>query len=73
MVHLGNHPEVAVCVRCAYSLKTWAWELEDRSRTGLAVHLRSGLRLARRSVMRNGVHRRKWVGRPLRWLGRKLP
>lgn len=73
MVHLGNHPEVAVCIRCAYSLKTWAWEIDDRSRTGVAVNVRNALRALRRRVMHRGVHQNKWVGRPLRWLGRRLP
>ena len=48
LVHLGNHPEVAVCIRCAYSLKTWARAIEDRDRAGSAVRLRDLLRHARR-------------------------
>jgi hypothetical protein len=73
MVHLGNHPEVGVCIRCAYSLKTWAWEIDDRSRTGLAVHARNWFRGIRRRVMVNGIHQKNWMRRPLRWLGRRLP
>lgn len=73
MVHLGNHPEVAICIRCAYSVKKWAWEIDDRTRTGLAVQARNGFRTIRRNVMNKGLHQGKWLGRPLRWLGRKLP
>ena len=45
LVRLGNHPEVAVCVRCAHALSKWAWEIEDRSRTGIAVRARDQFRL----------------------------
>jgi hypothetical protein len=73
MVHLGNHPEVAVCIRCAYSIKNWAWAIEDRARTRLAVRARIGFRSIRRRIMRAGLHQNRWIGRPLRWLGRRLP
>ena len=73
MVHLGNHPEVHLCIRCAYSVKNWAWEIEDRSKTGPAVKARNAFRRVRQSVMRRHLHQNKWVGRPLRWLGRRLP
>jgi hypothetical protein len=73
MVHLGNHPEVMICVRCAYSIKAWALEIEDRSRTGYAVRVREAFRRLRRDVMRRQLHQNKWIGRPLRWLGRRLP
>jgi hypothetical protein len=36
LVHLGNHPEVELCVRCAHSVSKWAWEVEDRTKTGTA-------------------------------------
>lgn len=73
LAHLGNHPEVAVCVQCAYWLKTSAREIEDRSRTGPAVRFRDRLRQLRRGVMGRGWHGNRLVGRPLRWLGRHLP
>jgi hypothetical protein len=73
MVHLGNHPEVAICIRCAYSVKTWAWEIEDQSRTGLLVRVRDRFRRARKAVMRKGWHQYPIIGQPLRWLGRRLP
>jgi len=73
LVHLGNHPEVAVCIRCAYSLKTWARAIEDRDRTGLAVRVRAGIRRGRQGVIRRGWHQRGPLARPLRRLGRRLP
>jgi hypothetical protein len=73
MVQLGNHPEVHLCIRCAHSVRTWAWEIEDRDRTGLGVKARDTLRRARKDVVRRQLHHNKWVGRPLRWLGRRLP
>ncbi len=72
VVRLGNHPEVAVCIRCAYSLKTWARAIEDRDRTGLAVRLRAAIRAARELVIRRGWHQHGPLARPLRWLGRRL-
>ena len=73
LVRLGNHPEVAVCIRCAYSLKSWARAIEDRDRAGLSTRIRAGIRRGRRTVIRHGWHRRGPLARPLRWLGRRLP
>jgi hypothetical protein len=73
LVHLGNHPEVTVCVRCAHSLSRWAWEVEDQARTGPAVRARDSLRRLRRTVVRHGWHHNKIVGRGLRRLGRFTP
>jgi hypothetical protein len=73
MVHLGNHPEVAICIRCAYSIKNWAWQIEDGNKTGPGVKARDLFRRARKNVMRRQLHQNKWIGRPLRWLGRRLP
>ncbi len=73
MVHLGNHPEVAICIRCAYSVKNWAREIEDRSRAGLGVWVRDQLRRLRRKVMQQRWHQRPIIGPPLRWLGKRLP
>jgi hypothetical protein len=73
LVHLGNHPEVAVCIRCAYSLRTWARDIEDRDRVGVGVRLRGLVRQARVFVIRRGWHQAGPFARPLRWLGRRLP
>ena len=73
MVHLGNHPEVALCVRCAHSVSKWAWEIEDQSRAGLLVAARHRLRSVRRAVIDRGWHRSPFIGGPVRWIGRRLP
>lgn len=73
LVHLGNHPEVTVCPRCARSLAKWAGEVEDRTRTGPAVAVRARFRQLRRTVVRHGWHRNRFIGRGLRWLGRHTP
>jgi hypothetical protein len=73
LVHLGNHPEVALCVRCAHSVSKWAWEIEDQARTGPLVMARDRLRAARREVIRRGWHQSRIVGGPIRWIGKRLP
>jgi hypothetical protein len=73
MVHLGNHPEVALCIRCAHSVSKWAWEIEDQSKTGSLVMARDRFRAVRRGVVRRGWQHHPIVGRPIRWLGKRLP
>ncbi|MGH3471986.1 MAG: hypothetical protein ACRDPG_08065 [Nocardioidaceae bacterium] len=73
MVALGNHPEVVVCVRCAHSLSKWAWEIEDRGKRSPGSRARDGFRSVRKHVVSRGWHQSRWVGPPLRWLGRHLP
>lgn len=73
MVHLGNHPEVTVCVRCAHSISKWAGEIEDRSRSGLAVRARDRFRQVRKAVVRHGWHNSRFLGRSLRWIGKHTP
>lgn len=73
LVHLGNHPEVALCIRCAHSVSKWAWELEDQAKTGPLVIARDRFRAVRREVFRRGWHRSPLVGGPLRWIGKRLP
>jgi hypothetical protein len=73
MVHLGNRPEVALCLRCAHFVHKQAGGIEDRTRTGPLVTARGRLRQARRNVIQKGWHRHPLVGRPLRWLGRYMP
>ena len=73
MVHLGNHPEVHLCLRCAHFLHQRAWEIEDGGRRGPAVLARDGLRNVRAEVMRRGWHENRLMGGALRWLGRHLP
>ena len=73
LVHLGNHPEVALCRPCARWAAKQAWEIEDRDKTGLLVKLRDRFRHLRRGVIDRDWHRLPVVGRPLRWLGKHLP
>jgi hypothetical protein len=73
LVHLGNHPEVALCIHCAHSVSKSAWELEDQSKTGPAVMARDRFRALRRDVMRRGWHQSRLVGGPIRWIGKRLP
>ena len=73
MVHLGNHPEVALCLRCARWAAKQGKQIEDRTRTGPLVRVRDRLRLARQKVIQRGWHRNRWLGGALRWLGRRLP
>ena len=72
-VHLGNHPEVLLCVRCAHSVSKWAWEIEDQAKTGPLVMVRDGFRAARRGVIRRGWQHSRVFGGPIRWIGRRLP
>jgi hypothetical protein len=73
LVHLGNHPEVALCLRCARWASKQADEIDDRARNGLAVMLRDRARFARRVVVQRGWHQLPLVGGVLRKLGRYAP
>ena len=72
-VHLGNHAEVTVCVRCAHILSKRASEIEDLARTGAAVRARDALRRGRDLAVHRGWHQRRVLGPPLRWLGKHTP
>lgn len=73
VVHLGNHPEVVVCLRCAHFVHKQAWEIEDRDRSGPLPRSRDAFRQMRRTVVEHGWHQSPLIGRPLRWLGNHLP
>src|SRR6476620_8241744 len=73
MVHLGIHPEVTVCIRCAHWMSKGASEIEDQDRTGVLVHARDQFRQLRRAVVQRGWHHKRFIGRPLRWLGKHTP
>ena len=73
LVRLGSHPEVGVCLPCAHYLHQQARGREDALHPSPAARGRDGLRAARRMAMRRQWHRKPIVGRPLRWLGRRLP
>ena len=73
LVHLGNHPEVTLCLPCAHAVSKWAWEIEDQSKTGPLVMARDRFRALRRDVIRRGWHHSPLVGGPIRWVGKRLP
>jgi hypothetical protein len=73
MVHLGNHPEVALCTRCARWAAKQAWEIDDRLDTGPLVLLRERLRATRRRIVSRGWQHNRLLGGPLRWIGKRLP
>ncbi|MGZ4606682.1 MAG: hypothetical protein ACXVXV_11155 [Blastococcus sp.] len=73
VVHLGNRPEVAVCLRCAHFLHQQARGREDARRTSPAARARDGLRAARRLVIAQRWHEKPVIGPLLRWLGPRLP
>ena len=73
MVHLGNHPEVHLCLRCAHFVHQQAWQIEDEGRGGPGAWARDGFRNLRAEFTRRGWHRNRFVGGRLRWLGKYLP
>ena len=73
MVHLGNHPEVHLCLRCAHFVHQQAWKIEDKGKQGPAAHVRDQFRNVRAEVMRRGWHQNRFIGGKLRWLGKYLP
>ncbi|WP_245992370.1 hypothetical protein [Prauserella muralis] len=73
LVHLGNHPEVGICVSCARWVQRRARALEDRHSRGVAAHLRALVGSARAAVIARGWHERGRLGAFLRRLDRYLP
>lgn len=73
MVHLGNHPEVALCLRCAHWASKQAWEIEDQAKTGPLAIARDRVRAVRRGVIERGWQLSPLIGGPLRWIGKRLP
>lgn len=70
LVHLGNHPEVGICVNCVHFLQRRA---RDYQATVMRQRLRGAAESVRREVMARGWHRRRGIGPALRWLNRHLP
>jgi hypothetical protein len=73
MVHLGNHPEVAICPRCARFVAKTGREIEDRRKVGPEVVVRNQFRQRRRAVVQRGWHHAPGIGPMLRWIGRHTP
>ena len=73
VVHLGSHPEVAVCLDCSHFLHQRARAVEDAQRPSAASRARDGLRAARSLVIARRWHEKPVIGPVLRWLGARLP
>jgi hypothetical protein len=70
LVHLGNHPEVGICVNCVHFLGRRA---RDYQATVLRQRLRGAAESIRREVMARGWHEQPVTGPALRWINRHLP
>jgi hypothetical protein len=70
LVHLGNHPEVGICINCVHFLQRRA---RDHQATVMRQRLRGAAESVRGEVMTRGWHERPVVGPALRWLNRHLP
>jgi hypothetical protein len=73
MVHLSDHPDVALCLPCARWAAKRAWEIEDRDGSGIRVSARGQVRRLRRAVIERNWHRHPVFGASLRRLGKHLP
>lgn len=73
MVHLGDHPEVHLCLGCAHFVHQRAWEIEDEGKRGPAALVRDRLRNLRAWVICRGWHQNRFIGKRLRPLDKYLP
>lgn len=73
LVRLGGHPEVGVCLNCAHYLHQQARSREDALHPSPATRVRDAVRAVRQLVIRQQWHLKPIIGRPLRWLGQRLP
>lgn len=72
-VHLGDHPEVVLCLRCAHFVHRRAQAIEDASRRNMATRARDVVRSSESFVIRHDLQRKPLIGPLLRWLGPRLP
>lgn len=70
LVHLGNHPEVGVCVNCTRFLSRRARDLQA---TAVRMRLRKAAEGIRRDVMARDLHNRPVIGPVLRWVNQRSP
>lgn len=73
LVHLGNHPEVAVCVGCSQWLRRRAVRRHDNRRWSPGARARSAVDGVRAAVIQRGWHERGVLGKLLRRIDRFLP
>jgi hypothetical protein len=70
LVHLGNHPEVGICVSCVHFLGRRA---RDYQATVMRQRLRGAAESIRGEVMARGWHRLPVAGPALRLINQHLP
>jgi len=70
LVHLGNHPEVGICINCVHFLRRRA---RDHQATVMRQRLRGAAESIRGEVMVRGWHQRPVIGPALRWVNQHLP
>ena len=73
LVHLGEHPEVEVCLGCAHFLHQQARSREDAQTGSPLARARDGLRSIRHLVVRHDLQHKPIIGPILRWLGPRVP
>lgn len=73
LMHLGAHPEVAVCLDCARWLNRNARARYDQQHTRPGRRVRAAIAAVRERVIRRGLHNRRFLGPLLRRLDRWLP
>jgi hypothetical protein len=70
LVHLGNHPEVGICINCVHFLRRRA---RDHQATVMRQRLCGAADSIRGEVKARGWHQRPLIGPALQWLDRHLP
>ncbi len=70
LVHLGNHPEVGICINCVHFLGRRA---RDYQATVMRQRLRGVAESVQGQVMARGWHQRPVIGPALRWVNQHLP
>jgi hypothetical protein len=73
LVHLGNHPEVGICPRCAHWVHRRGTQLEDAKHPSIAARLRAIVHALRTAVINKGWHQGGFLGTLLRRIDRYLP
>lgn len=73
LVHLGQHPEVAVCLGCTRWLRRRATRRLDDRNPSVRGRFRAGVAWVRSGVMKRGWHERGLLGALLRRIDRHLP
>ena len=73
VVCLGEHPEVALCLRCAHFVHRRAQAVEDAGVRTMATRARDAVRAGESFVIRHDLQHKPVIGSLLRWLGPRLP